>query len=102
MFDGHAGKQAAQMASICLHDNVVASGFLDPACLQGSPAAAASEAAALDIKAMRRAIADGFALTDEQVLAQAARHHWFGGAVCAAVWIVNETVFVANVMPAVC
>lgn len=46
---------------------------------------------------MRRAIADGFALTDEQVLAQAVRHHWFGGAVCAAVWIVNETVFVANV-----
>ena len=51
----------------------------------------------LDIKAMRKAISDGFALTDQQVLAQAEQHRWVGGAVCAAAWIVDNTVFVANV-----
>ena len=51
----------------------------------------------LDIKAMRKAISAGFALTDQQVLAQAEQHRWVGGAVCAAAWIVDNTVFVANV-----
>ena len=51
----------------------------------------------LDIKAMRKAISAGFALTDQQVLAQAEQHHWVDGAVCAAAWIVDKTVFVANV-----
>ena len=52
---------------------------------------------ALDIKAMRKAIATGFAVTDQQALAQAQQHHWLDGAVCVAVWIVQDTVFVANV-----
>lgn len=51
----------------------------------------------LDIKAMRKAIATGFAVTDQQALAQAQQHHWHDGAVCVAVWIVQDTVFVANV-----
>lgn len=56
-----------------------------------------SHQAVLDIKAMRKAISAGFALTDQQVLAQAEQHHWVDGAVCAAAWIVDKTVFVANV-----
>ena len=51
----------------------------------------------LDVKAMRQAIAAGFAATDAQVLAQAEQHHWVDGAVCVAVWVIQETVFVANV-----
>ena len=51
----------------------------------------------LNIKAMRQAIAAGFAATDAQVLAQAEQHHWVDGAVCVAVWVIQETVFVANV-----
>ena len=51
----------------------------------------------LNIKAMRKAVLTGFALTDQQVLAQAEQRGWNDGAVCAAVWIVDETVVVANV-----
>ncbi len=51
----------------------------------------------LDTKAMRKAISAGFALTDQQVLAQAEQHHWVDGAVYAAAWIVDKTVLVANV-----
>lgn len=46
---------------------------------------------------MRKAIATGFAMTDQEALAQAQQHHWLDGAVCVAVWIVQDTVFVANV-----
>lgn len=46
---------------------------------------------------MRKAIATGFAVTDQEALAQAQQHHWLDGAVCVAVWIVQDTVFVANV-----
>lgn len=56
-----------------------------------------SQQAALDIKAMRKAIAAGFALTDQQVLAQAQQQQWVDGAVCVAVWLIQETAFVANV-----
>lgn len=51
----------------------------------------------LDIKAMRKAVSAGFALTDQQVLTQAEQHHWHDGAVCAAAWIVDKTVLMANV-----
>ena len=64
--------------------------------MQDRPASA-TEKAALDIKAMRKAIAAGFAVTDEQVLAEASQRHWVGGAVCVTLWIVQDTVFVANV-----
>lgn len=46
---------------------------------------------------MRKAIAAGFSVTDQQALAQAQQCHWVDGAVCVAVWIVQDTVFVANV-----
>ena len=46
---------------------------------------------------MRKAIAAGFALTDQQVLAQAHQQQWADGAVCVAVWLIHETAFVANV-----
>ncbi len=51
----------------------------------------------LDIKAMRKAISEGFAITEQQVLAQAEQDLWVDGAVCAAAWVVDNTVFVANV-----
>lgn len=51
----------------------------------------------INIKTMRKAIATGFSVTDQQALAQAQQCHWVDGAVCVAVWIVQDTVFVANV-----
>ncbi|KAL0048359.1 hypothetical protein WJX82_001565 [Trebouxia sp. C0006] len=95
VFDGHAGQQVAQMTSRKLHSNVISQGLLAAASLQGT--SLGSHQIVLDIKAMRKAISAGFALTDQQVLAQAEQHRWVGGAVCAAAWIVDNTVFVANV-----
>ncbi|DBA89077.1 TPA: hypothetical protein ACH3X1_016254 [Trebouxia sp. C0004] len=95
VFDGHAGQQVVQMASSRLHSNVISQGLLEAAPLQGN--LLGSHQTLLDIKAMRKAISAGFALTDQQVLAQAEQHHWVDGAVCAAAWIVDKTVFVANV-----
>ena len=46
---------------------------------------------------MRKAIAAGFAFTEQQVLEQAQQRQWLDGAVCVAVWLIHETVFVANV-----
>ncbi|DBB11479.1 TPA: hypothetical protein ACH3X3_006888 [Trebouxia sp. C0006] len=94
VFDGHAGQQVAQMTSRKLHSNVISQGLLAAASLQGT--SLGSHQIVLDIKAMRKAISAGFALTDQQVLAQAEQHRWVGGAVCAAAWIVDNTVFVAN------
>lgn len=51
----------------------------------------------MDVKTMRKAIAAGFSVTDQQALAQAQQCRWVDGAVCVAVWIVQDTVFVANV-----
>lgn len=51
----------------------------------------------IDIKTMRKAIATGFSVTDQQALKQAQQGHWVDGAVCVAVWIIQDTVFVANV-----
>lgn len=46
---------------------------------------------------MRQAITTGFATTDQQALEKAQQQHWTDGAVCVAVWIIQDTVFVANV-----
>ena len=51
----------------------------------------------LGIKTMRKAISTGFLVTDQQALMQAQQCHWVDGAVCVAVWIVQDTIFVANV-----
>ncbi|KAL0043093.1 hypothetical protein WJX79_009071 [Trebouxia sp. C0005] len=95
VFDGHAGQQVAQMASSKLHSNVTSQGLLAAASSQGN--LLGSHQTTLDIKAMHKAVSAGFALTDQQVLTQAEQHHWHDGAVCAAAWIVDKTVLMANV-----
>lgn len=55
------------------------------------------DSASLNAKGMRQAIIAGFAMTDAQALARAEQHGWVDGAVCVAVWIIQETVCVANV-----
>ncbi|KAL3155603.1 hypothetical protein ABBQ38_010858 [Trebouxia sp. C0009 RCD-2024] len=102
IFDGHAGKQVAALASKHLHENTVLSGFLDALNFLAERLPTSKHRQSLDIKTMRKAIATGFAVTDQEALAQAQQHHWLDGAVCVAVWIVQDTVFVANVMRAVC
>lgn len=102
IFDGHAGKQVATLASERLHENTVSSGFLDAPNVLAGRSPTSKHPQSLDIKTMRKAIATGFAMTDQEALAQAQQHHWLDGAVCVAVWIVQDTVFVANVMRAVC
>nr|XP_023927999.1 probable protein phosphatase 2C 8 isoform X1 [Quercus suber] len=82
IYDGHGGRLAAEYAQRHLHANVLSAGL--PREL-------------LDVKAAKRAILDGFRKTDEYLLQESAVGGWQDGATAVCVWVLGETVFVANV-----
>lgn len=51
----------------------------------------------LDVKAAKRAILDGFRKTDESIIQESTSGGWQDGATAVCVWILGQTVFVANV-----
>lgn len=51
----------------------------------------------LDVKAAKRAILEGFRKTDASLLQESAAGAWQDGATAACVWVLGQTVFVANV-----
>lgn len=82
IYDGHGGRLAAEYAQKHLHANVLSAGL--PREL-------------LDVKAAKRAILDGFRKTDEALLQESAAGGWQDGATAVCVWVLGQTVFVANV-----
>lgn len=113
VFDGHAGRNAASFAAQHLHDAVA------PALAR---AYRSDTQPALDSKAARRAIVEGFASTDTALLAAAAKNGapvswcctyyepslitssrpcirvgWVDGATAVVAWVLHNTVLVANV-----
>lgn len=51
----------------------------------------------VDVKAAKRAILDGFRKTDEALLQESVAGGWQDGATAVCVWVMGQTVFVANV-----
>lgn len=49
------------------------------------------------MKAAKRAIFDGFRKTDESLLQESAAGGWMDGATAVCVWVLGQTVFVANI-----
>ncbi|XP_022135175.1 probable protein phosphatase 2C 8 [Momordica charantia] len=82
IYDGHGGRLAADYAQKHLHTNVLSAGL--PREL-------------LDVKATKKAILDGFRKTDESLLQESSAGGWQDGATAVCLWILGQTVFVANV-----
>ncbi|XP_023005142.1 probable protein phosphatase 2C 8 isoform X1 [Cucurbita maxima] len=82
IYDGHGGRLAAEYAQKHLHMNVLSAGL--PREL-------------LDVKATKKAILDGFRKTDESLLQESSAGGWQDGATAVCVWVLGQTVFVANV-----
>ncbi|XAR63933.1 Phosphoprotein phosphatase [Bertholletia excelsa] len=82
IYDGHGGRLAAEYAQKHLHENVLSAGL--PREL-------------LEIKAAKKAILDGFRKTDESLLQESTAGGWQDGATAVCIWILDQTVFVANV-----
>lgn len=82
IYDGHGGRLAAEYAQKHLHANVLSAGL--PREL-------------LNVKAAKKAILDGFRKTDESLLQESAAGGWLDGATAVCVWVLGETVFVANI-----
>lgn len=82
IYDGHGGRLAAEYAQKHLHMNVL---------LAGLPREL------LDVKAAKKAIIDGFRKTDESLLQESAAGGWQDGATAVCVWVIGQTVFVANI-----
>ncbi|XP_022738402.1 probable protein phosphatase 2C 8 isoform X2 [Durio zibethinus] len=82
IYDGHGGRLAAEYAQKHLHANVVSAGL--PREL-------------LDVKAAKKAILDGFRKTDEALLQESSSGGWQDGATAVCVWVIEKTVFVANI-----
>ncbi|XP_015575426.1 probable protein phosphatase 2C 8 isoform X2 [Ricinus communis] len=82
IYDGHGGRLAAEYAQKHLHKNVVSAGL--PREL-------------LDVKAAKKAILDGFRKTDESLLRESTAGGWQDGATAVCVWILEDTVFIANI-----
>lgn len=51
----------------------------------------------MDIKAAKKAILEGFRMTDESLLQQSTQGNWQDGATAVCVWILGQTVLVANI-----
>ncbi|KAK3133080.1 hypothetical protein QOZ80_6AG0531880 [Eleusine coracana subsp. coracana] len=81
IYDGHGGRLAAEYAQKHLHPNVVAAGL--PREL-------------VDVKAAKKAIIEGFRRTDESLLQESTKGNWQDGATAVCVWILGQTVVVAN------
>ncbi|XP_020095037.1 probable protein phosphatase 2C 67 isoform X1 [Ananas comosus] len=82
IYDGHGGRLAADFAQRHLHANVLAAGL--PREL-------------MDIKAAKKAILEGFRRTDESLLEESAKGNWQDGATAVCVWVLGQTVMVANI-----
>ncbi|XP_058180543.1 probable protein phosphatase 2C 8 isoform X2 [Rhododendron vialii] len=82
IYDGHGGRLAAEYAQKHLHKDVLSAGL--PREL-------------LDVKAAKRAILDGFRRTDETLIQESAAGGWQEGATAVCVWVLGQTVFVANI-----
>lgn len=63
---------------------------------------AAAAAWTLDNKLLRRAVTAGFQQVDNHILAKCKQSSWTDGCTCVAVWVVHETVLVANIGKASC
>ncbi|XP_057952715.1 probable protein phosphatase 2C 8 isoform X2 [Malania oleifera] len=70
IYDGHGGRLAAEYAQKHLH---------------------------LDVKAAKKAIVDGFRITDKSLIQESTAGGWQDGATAVCVWILGQTVFVANI-----
>ncbi|XP_051114710.1 probable protein phosphatase 2C 8 isoform X4 [Andrographis paniculata] len=82
IYDGHGGRLAADYAQKHLNENVLSAGL--PREL-------------LDVKSAKKAILNGFRKTDEALLLESAAGGWQDGATAVCVWILDQTVFVANI-----
>ncbi|CAN0902360.1 Probable protein phosphatase 2C 8 [Linum grandiflorum] len=82
IYDGHGGRLAAEYAKKHLHENVLSAGL--PREL-------------LDVRAAKKAILDGFRKTDESLLKESASGGWQDGSTAVCIWILGQTVFVANI-----
>ncbi|KAL2478926.1 putative protein phosphatase 2C 8 [Forsythia ovata] len=82
IYDGHGGRLAAEYAQKHLHANVLSAGL---------------SRELLDVKSSKKAILDGFRKTDEALLQESAAGGWQDGATAVCIWVLGQTVFVANV-----
>ncbi|PIN17882.1 Serine/threonine protein phosphatase [Handroanthus impetiginosus] len=82
IYDGHGGRLAAEYAQKHLHKNVLSAGL--PREL-------------LDVKSAKKAILYGFRKTDEALLQESTAGGWQDGATAVCVWVLGQTVFVANI-----
>ncbi|KAL0462336.1 UNVERIFIED_CONTAM: putative protein phosphatase 2C 8 [Sesamum latifolium] len=82
IYDGHGGRSAAEYAQKHLHVNVLSAGL--PREL-------------MDVKSAKKAILNGFLKTDEALLQESAAGGWQDGATAVCVWVLGQTVFVANI-----
>ncbi|XP_078153802.1 protein phosphatase 2C family protein isoform X4 [Carex rostrata] len=80
--DGHGGRLAAEFVQKNFHANVLAAGL--PREL-------------MDLKAAKKAILEGFRRTDEIILQESERGNWQDGATAVCVWVLGQTVVVANI-----
>ena len=121
IFDGHGGKNVAQFAAQNLHSSVLQAGLAAEAARVAAAAAAAAggsgsgaanaqqqQAAGApssgqpSVKACKAAVAEGFKELDRRVLEQCAAASWPDGCTAVAVWVLGDTVLVANVGDARC
>ncbi|XP_043696331.1 probable protein phosphatase 2C 8 [Telopea speciosissima] len=82
IYDGHGGRLAAEYAQKHLHANVLSAGL--PREL-------------MDVKAAKKAIVEGFRKTDESLLQESVAGEWQDGATAVCIWVLGQTVFVANI-----
>ncbi|KAM0874436.1 hypothetical protein ACQ4PT_037421 [Festuca glaucescens] len=81
IYDGHGGRLAAEYAQKHLHQHVIAAGL--PREL-------------MNVKVAKKAIIEGFHRTDESLLQESTKGNWQDGATAVCVWVLGQTVVVAN------
>ncbi|KAK8953866.1 putative protein phosphatase 2C 67 [Platanthera zijinensis] len=82
IYDGHGGRLAAEYAQKHLHANVLSAGL--PREL-------------IDVRAAKKAILEGFRRTDMSLLQESTKGNWQDGATAVCVWVLGQTVLVANI-----
>ncbi|PRW39315.1 putative phosphatase 2C 67 [Chlorella sorokiniana] len=121
IFDGHGGKNVAQLAGQHLHSSVLQAGLAAEASRVAAAASSAAKASSggsgtaggtaqqqqaaagqPSVKACKAAIAEGFKELDRRALEQCAAAGWPDGCTAVAVWVLGDTVLVANVGDARC
>ncbi|KAL4440518.1 hypothetical protein ABPG75_003519 [Micractinium tetrahymenae] len=119
--DGHGGANVARFAAENLHAAVMKAGLAAEAQRLAEAAAAAAAAAAAgdgggeagsraqppacpqpSLKQCKAAITEGFRELDKKVLERCAADGWPDGCTAAAVWVLGDTVLVANIGDARC